>query len=118
MIALEKGAIVVGKSGKQLEVIEVDGEKVLVRSGNDLLRVDRAKILHVIAPPTRQLPPAQIFHIGDRVKLTVTVDKRIDGQVGKVVAVVGPTIRRVKWQLWEEAIERNFQLSYLQEVAA
>jgi hypothetical protein len=70
----------------------------------------RSAIIEILEPP--QLP------IGTKVKLSVLIDKRIDGQTGKVTAILAPTLRRVRWQLWEGAIERNFQLSYLREVAA
>jgi hypothetical protein len=47
VIELLKGSIVCGKSGKPLQVLAIDGEKVVVKSGEDLLRVDRSKILQV-----------------------------------------------------------------------
>jgi hypothetical protein len=87
---------------------------VVLKPNGEQLAVRRSAIIEVLEPP----PPAQVFPIGTRVKLSVALDKRIDGQVGKIVAIIGPTLRRVRWQLWEETIERNFQLSYLREVAA
>jgi hypothetical protein len=65
VIELLKGSIVCGKSGKPLQVLAIDGEKVVVKSGEDLLRVDRSKILQVLTPP---LPKTTGIEIGDRLK--------------------------------------------------
>jgi hypothetical protein len=90
--------------------IDEDGDPVLLLPDRSQLAVKRSAVVAVVKPP--KLP------IGTRAKLTVTVDKRIDGQTGKVIGVLTPTIRRVRWMVEKEAIERHFQLSYLAEVAA
>jgi hypothetical protein len=101
------GSRIVGRSGKTLVVDRIEDSVIVCGE----LRVMPCAVVEVLPP---RLP------IGTRVKLSVALDKdkRIDGQVGKIVAIIGPTIRRVRWQPWEGAIERNFQLSYLREVAA
>ncbi len=66
MVKILEGSIVAGKSGKPLEVVAIDGEKVVVKSGDELLRVARSAILHILSPPP---PTSQNFHIGDRVTL-------------------------------------------------
>jgi hypothetical protein len=115
MVTIEVGAIVAGKSGTRLKVVAIDaeGDPVVLKPNGEQLAVRRSAIIEVLEP----LFPAQVFPIGTKIKLTVAIDKKIDNQTGKVVAILGPTLRRVRWQLWTEKIERNFQLSYLREVA-
>jgi hypothetical protein len=62
MVKILEGSIVAGKSGKPLEVVAIDGEKVVVKSGSELLRVARSAILQVLSPP-----PTGI-EIGDRLR--------------------------------------------------
>jgi hypothetical protein len=70
MLQILEGSIVAGKSGKPLKVVAIDGEKVVVESGDELLRVARSAILQVLAPPKTVHPTTgQSFHIGDRVTL-------------------------------------------------
>jgi hypothetical protein len=119
-LEINPGAVVIGKTGTPLKVLAIDADGDLILQKPDLSEVvaKRSAIIEILEPPKLPIREYPSYGIGTKVKLTVTIGKRIDGQTGKVVAIVGPTIRRVRWQLWEEAIERNLQLSYLQEVAA
>ena len=63
MLKILEGSIVAGKSGKPLKVVAIDGEKVVVKSGDELLRVARSAILKVLSPPPSE--PTGI-EIGDR----------------------------------------------------
>jgi hypothetical protein len=62
MMKILEGSIVAGKSGKPLEVVAIDGEKVVVKSGSELLRVARSAILQVLSPQTTGI------EIGDRLR--------------------------------------------------
>jgi hypothetical protein len=51
MMQILEGSIVTGESGKPLKVVMIDGEKVVLKSGDELLRVDRSAILQVLTQP-------------------------------------------------------------------
>jgi hypothetical protein len=60
VLQILEGSIVAGKSGKPLEVVAIDEEKVVVKSGEKLLRVDRSAILRVISPPPETPNPLAV----------------------------------------------------------
>jgi hypothetical protein len=100
MLQILEGSIVCGKSGKPLEVVAINGGKVVVKSGDDLLRVDRSAILRVLSSPEpTQLPPqtitGQSLHIGDRVTLLDKFMVRA-ADVGSIQAITGKGIQ-VLW---------------------
>jgi hypothetical protein len=63
MLQILEGSIVCGKSGAPLKVVAIDGEKVVVKSGDELLRVARSAILQVLSSPP---PEPTGIEIGDR----------------------------------------------------
>jgi hypothetical protein len=70
MLQILEGSIVRGKSGKALEVVAIDGEKVVVKNGDDLLRVDRSAILQVISPAPKAPAPlavgVTVYYCGEK----------------------------------------------------
>jgi hypothetical protein len=70
MTQILKGSIVCGKSGKPLEVVAIDEGKVVVKSGNELLRVNRSAILQVLLTPPEAITPLTVgdtvYYCGDR----------------------------------------------------
>jgi hypothetical protein len=72
MTQIFKGSIVCGKSGKPLEVVAIDEGKVVVKSGNDLLRVARSAILQVLSSPP---PEPTGIEIGDRLARSTQAKK-------------------------------------------
>jgi hypothetical protein len=63
MLQILEGSIVCGKSGAPLKVVAIDGERVVVKSGDELLRVARSAILNVIS-----IPEPTGIEIGDRLR--------------------------------------------------
>jgi hypothetical protein len=97
MLQVLEGSIVCGKSGKPLEVVAIDGGKVVVKSGDNLLRVDRSAILQVLSSPPP--PTGQNFHIGDRVTLLDKYQVRA-ADIGTVEAITDKGIQ----VLWDNKI--------------
>jgi hypothetical protein len=64
MLEILEGSIVTGKSGKPLKVVAIEGEILILCTGEGEIRAKRSAILQVLSAP-----PKPTFYIGDRVTL-------------------------------------------------
>ena len=67
MLKILEGSIVIGKSGKPMKVISINGEGLVLMTDTGHVKAKLSAIISIVSQPT-----AQAFHIGDRVTL---VDK-------------------------------------------
>ncbi len=64
MMQIIEGSIVIGKSGKPMKVISINGEGLVLMTDTGHVKAKLSAIISIVSQPT-----AQAFHVGDRVTL-------------------------------------------------
>jgi hypothetical protein len=110
MLEILEGSIVIGKSGRLMEVISTDEDVLILKSADgDLVKARRSAILEVISPPIEISP----LEVGDRVR---RLPHQFQGQY--IPAVPAATVERISVNgVWVRTDQPDSKVYHVSDVA-